>query len=109
MLSELTRLRNRKTGRCSSWDRTGRNHDLWIIPPGESVVLADIARQPHGHIVQTGNQLLRMIMFEDRAGAVGVLASVTPVGGQATVQPPANREIQGKIDGGETSTGGEAC
>ncbi|MFN2286219.1 MAG: hypothetical protein ACK2UQ_17520, partial [Anaerolineae bacterium] len=42
MLSELTRLQDRKTGRCSSWDKTGRNHDLWIIPPGESVVLADI-------------------------------------------------------------------
>ncbi|MBN2392301.1 MAG: DUF2961 domain-containing protein [Anaerolineae bacterium] len=43
MLSELTRLRDRKTGRCSSWDKSGRNHDLWIVQPGESVVLADIA------------------------------------------------------------------
>ncbi len=43
MLAELTRLRDRKTGRVSSWDQTGRNHDLWIIPPGVSVVLADIA------------------------------------------------------------------
>lgn len=43
MLADLARLRSRRTGRYSSWDKTGRNHDLWIIPPGESVVLADIA------------------------------------------------------------------
>ena len=41
-LADLTRLRNRTTGRCSSWDKTGRNQDLWIIPPGESAILADI-------------------------------------------------------------------
>ncbi len=43
MFSNLTTLRNRKTGRSSSWDRSGRNADLWFIPPGEAVVLADIA------------------------------------------------------------------
>ena len=43
MLSNLPTIRNRKTGRSSSWDRTGRNHDLWTIPPGELVVLADLA------------------------------------------------------------------
>ena len=42
MLNELVRIRNRKTGRCSSWDTTGRNKDWWIIPAGESRVLADI-------------------------------------------------------------------
>ena len=42
MLNELFRIRNRKTGRCSSWDRTGRNADRWVIPAGESRVLADI-------------------------------------------------------------------
>ena len=42
MLDELARLRKRKTGRASSWDKSGRNADYWRIPGGESVVLADI-------------------------------------------------------------------
>ncbi len=42
MLKELTKLKNTKTGRASSWDTSGRNADRWIIPAGESVVLADI-------------------------------------------------------------------
>ncbi len=42
MLSNLPRILNRKTGRFSSWDTTGRNADLWLIPAGKSVVLADI-------------------------------------------------------------------
>lgn len=41
-LREITRIRNRKTRRCSSWDRTGRNSDVWTIGPGETRVLADI-------------------------------------------------------------------
>lgn len=32
----------RKTGRVSSWDTSGRNADHWIIQPGERRVLADI-------------------------------------------------------------------
>lgn len=42
MLDHLAQLHNRKTGRCSSWDKSGRNADYWVIPPGESVVLGDI-------------------------------------------------------------------
>ena len=42
MLSQLARIANGKTGRCSSWDTTGRNSDAWRIPAGESRVLADI-------------------------------------------------------------------
>jgi len=42
MLNSLSRIQNRKTGRASSWDTTGRNADRWIIPAGESRVLADI-------------------------------------------------------------------
>jgi len=42
MLSDLTRIRSRKTGRFSSWDRTGRNADYWTIPPKSTVTLADI-------------------------------------------------------------------
>ena len=41
-LSDITRISNGKTGRCSSWDTTGRNGDAWVIPAGESRVLADI-------------------------------------------------------------------
>ncbi len=42
MLDDLARLHDRKTGRASSWDTTGRNNDAWSIPAGESRVLADI-------------------------------------------------------------------
>ena len=41
-LNDLSRIRNRKTGRSSSWDTTGRNGDAWMIQPGETRVLADI-------------------------------------------------------------------
>ena len=43
MLSNLATLRNRKTGRSSSWDRSGRNADSWVIQPGETALLAEIA------------------------------------------------------------------
>jgi len=43
MLSDLTKIRSRKTGRFSSWDKSGRNADLWIVPAKSSVVLADIS------------------------------------------------------------------
>jgi hypothetical protein len=42
MLNDLPRIRDRKTGRFSSWETNGRNADSWRIPPGESCVLADI-------------------------------------------------------------------
>lgn len=42
MFHELTRIRNRRTGRTSSWDTTGRNADAWTVEPGQSRVLADI-------------------------------------------------------------------
>ena len=42
MIDELCALRHRTTGRCSSWDKTGRNSDAWTIEPGESKLLADI-------------------------------------------------------------------
>jgi len=43
MLSNLTHIRSRKTGRFSSWDKTGRNADRWVVPARSSVVLADIS------------------------------------------------------------------
>jgi len=42
MLNELPRIVNNKTKRVSSWDKSGRNSDYWMIPPGQSAVLADI-------------------------------------------------------------------
>jgi hypothetical protein len=41
-IQEIARIRNRKTGRCSSYDITGRNGDAWSLGPGESRVLADL-------------------------------------------------------------------
>jgi hypothetical protein len=42
MLDEFARIRNAKSGRFSSWNKKGTNHDAWKIPAGETVVLADI-------------------------------------------------------------------
>lgn len=42
MLQEMVRIKNMKTGRCSSWDTQGRNADSWKIESGETKVLADI-------------------------------------------------------------------
>jgi len=42
MLDQLTRISAARTARFSSWDKTGRNADAWIIDPGETRVLADI-------------------------------------------------------------------
>ena len=42
LLADLTRIRDARSARASSWDRTGRNRDNWVIGPGECVTLADI-------------------------------------------------------------------
>jgi len=42
MLNDLARFKNRRTGRFSSWNTSGRNNDAWVIGPGETRVLADI-------------------------------------------------------------------
>jgi len=42
-MHDITRLTSAKTGRFSSWDRSGRNDDAWSLAPGETKVLADIA------------------------------------------------------------------
>jgi len=42
MTNNLSILGGGRTGRCSSWDKTGRNADAWTIEPGETRVLADI-------------------------------------------------------------------
>jgi len=42
LLSDLTRIRDARSARSSSWDQSGRNKDNWVVGPGQSVVLADI-------------------------------------------------------------------
>jgi hypothetical protein len=42
ILGQLTRVKQAKTLRCSSWDTNGRNDDSWVIQPGQSAVMADI-------------------------------------------------------------------
>lgn len=42
MFTDISLLKHARTGRCSSWDTTGRNNDSWQIQPGETRVLADI-------------------------------------------------------------------
>lgn len=42
MFEDITIIRNRKTGRSSSWNTDGRNRDCWVIAPGERRVLADV-------------------------------------------------------------------
>jgi hypothetical protein len=41
-LANLARVRNARTARWSSWDRTGRNADAWLVPPGKTATLAEI-------------------------------------------------------------------
>jgi D-arabinan exo alpha-(1,3)/(1,5)-arabinofuranosidase (non-reducing end) len=40
---DVTRVRGHRNGRVSSWDHRGRNQDYWLIGPGETRVLADLA------------------------------------------------------------------
>lgn len=42
LLDDLTRARDARSGRCSSFDQTGRNQDNWLIMPGDKRTLADI-------------------------------------------------------------------
>jgi hypothetical protein len=42
MINALSTLHDGRSGRCSSWDTTGRNVDSWKIEPGQTRVLADI-------------------------------------------------------------------
>ena len=42
LLGSLARIRDAKTARKSSWDRSGRNADFLFIAPGRTLTLADI-------------------------------------------------------------------
>lgn len=41
-LHSLFHIKNARSGRLSSWDQSGKNQDYWMIPPGETIRLADI-------------------------------------------------------------------
>ena len=41
-LGDIAHLRDVVSGRTSSWDRSGRNDDFWVIPAGEAVTIADL-------------------------------------------------------------------
>ena len=41
-LGNLARLRDARSGRASSWDKTGGNADYVVLSPGDTHVLADI-------------------------------------------------------------------
>jgi hypothetical protein len=45
IFGDLTRVRDARSARSSSWDHTGRNADPWVIAPGQTVILADIQGQ----------------------------------------------------------------
>jgi hypothetical protein len=53
MYDHIATLTDGRTGRCSSWDTTGRNQDRWAIGPGETRTLADSAG-PGVRCVPTG-------------------------------------------------------
>jgi len=42
IFDSLTQIRDVRSARASSWDQAGRNQDYWLIPPNESIILADI-------------------------------------------------------------------
>jgi hypothetical protein len=42
MFTNLADIKKAKTKRESSYDKAGRNHDFWLVAPGETRVLADI-------------------------------------------------------------------
>jgi hypothetical protein len=72
MLADLPTLHHRKTGRCSSWDISGRNGDCWRIPARSSAVLADIrgpAQITHIWMTQPNHyrQCLLKITYDDAA------------------------------------------
>ena len=77
MNMNLAQIKDAKTGRCSSCDRTGRNADAWTIEAGETKVLADI-RGPGAitHIWMTQGNHYRECLLKitwDNARAPSVL------------------------------------
>lgn len=42
MLTNISRAKQARSARVSSWDHSGKNEDAWVIKPNETVVLADL-------------------------------------------------------------------
>lgn len=42
MFKNLTKVKEARNGRLSSWDQSGRNQDYWEIPAGEAITLGEI-------------------------------------------------------------------
>jgi hypothetical protein len=42
VFATLTRARDARSGRFSSWNHEGRNADAWVIAPGQTVTIADV-------------------------------------------------------------------
>jgi hypothetical protein len=76
MHPDLARIAAGRTGRCSSWDLSGRNGDAWILQPGETRVLADLqgpGRLTHIWMTQRNHYrecLLRITWDHARAPSV---------------------------------------
>jgi hypothetical protein len=81
MYSDLTRIRNRKTGRFSSWDTAGRNADMWTIPPNSSLVLADISGPAQiTHIWMTQSNLYRECLLKITYDGAPFPSALVPLG-----------------------------
>ena len=78
LLGNLTRMKNARTARQSSWDTTGRNADRWLIEPGETRVLAEMDGPgcvTHLWMTQTrGYREVLLRMFWDGETSPSVLA-----------------------------------
>jgi hypothetical protein len=80
LLSALTRVRDARTLRASSWETNGRNADRWIIAPGETRILADLKGPgciTHLWMTQGGRNTFRNVllrMFWDGEEHPSVLA-----------------------------------
>lgn len=77
-LDPLTRKRDARSGRVSSWDQRGRNQDYWVIGPGASRVLADLegpGKITHIWTTQFCRELLGPGLFDpaDTASAAPVM------------------------------------
>lgn len=42
MFENLTKIKEARNGRLSSWDQSGKNQDYWEIPAGEAITLGEI-------------------------------------------------------------------
>lgn len=61
LLSAASQRKVGRSARISSWDQTGLNEDAFVVPPGESAVLADIegpGKITHLWFVQTCRRIL---------------------------------------------------